>query len=229
MLTTVYKMKEYPQHARPRERMEMLGAEKLSDQELLAILLATGSKEASALDLAEQLLQRYQGLAGLQQATLDDLMEQKGIGTAKATTIAAAVELGKRISTSISGYRPVIAGSADAARLLQGRMRGLDREHFFVLFLNPKHAVLGMVTVSIGTLSSSLVHPREVFKQAIKRSASAVILAHNHPSGNCEPSKEDLQVTKRLKDAGELVGIEVIDHLIIGEDRYYSFCENELL
>ena len=180
----------------------MLGAEKLSDQELLAILLATGSKEASALDLAEQLLQRYQGLAGLQQATLADLMEQKGIGTAKATTIAAAVELGKRIST---------------------------REHFFVLFLNPKHAVLGMETVSIGTLSSSLVHPREVFKQAIKRSASAVILAHNHPSGNCEPSKEDLQVTKRLKDAGELVGIEVIDHLIIGEDRYYSFCENELL
>lgn len=207
----------------------MLGAEKLSDQELLAILLATGSKEASALDLAEQLLQRYQGLAGLQQATLADLMEQKGIGTAKATTIAAAIELGKRISTSISGYRPVITGSADAARLLQGRMRGLDREHFFVLFLNPKHAVLGMETVSIGTLSSSLVHPREVFKQAIKRSASAVILAHNHPSGNCEPSKEDLQVTKRLKDAGELVGIEVIDHLIIGEDRYYSFCENELL
>lgn len=207
----------------------MLGAEKLSDQELLAILLATGSKEASALDLAEQLLQRYQGLAGLQQVTLDDLMEQKGIGTAKATTIAAAVELGKRISTSISSYRPVIAGSADAARLLQGRMRGLDREHFLVLFLNPKHAVLGMETVSIGTLSSSLVHPREVFKQAIKRSASAVILAHNHPSGNCEPSKEDLQVTKRLKDAGELVGIEVIDHLIIGEDRYYSFCENELL
>ena len=98
-----------------------------------------------------------------------------------------------------------------------------------MLFLNPKHAVLGMETVSIGTLSSSLVHPREVFKQAIKRSASAVILAHNHPSGNCEPSKEDLQVTKRLKDAGELVGIEVIDHLIIGEDRYYSFCENELL
>ncbi len=122
----------------------------------------------------------------------------------------------------------MIAGSADAARLLQGRMRGLDRGIFCVI-LNPKHAVLGMETVSIGTLSSSLVHPREVFKQAIKRSASAVILAHNHPSGNCEPSKEDLQVTKRLKDAGELVGIEVIDHLIIGEDRYYSFCENELL
>lgn len=229
MLTTVYKMKEYPQHARPRERMEMLGAEKLSDQELLAILLSTGSREGSALDLAEQLLQRYQGLTGLQQATLAELMEQKGIGTAKATTIAAAVELGKRISTSVNGYRPVIEGSADAARILQGRMRGLDREHFFVLFLNPKHAVLGMETVSIGTLSSSLVHPREVFKQAIKRSASAVILAHNHPSGSCEPSKEDLQVTKRLKDVGELVGIEVIDHLIIGEDKYYSFCENDLL
>ena len=134
MLTTVYKMKEYPQHARPRERMEMLGAEKLSDQELLAILLATGSKEASALDLAEQLLQRYQGLAGATAGHTGRLNGAKGIGTAKATTIAAAVELGKRISTSISGYRPVIAGSADAARLLQGRMRGLDREHFLCYF-----------------------------------------------------------------------------------------------
>lgn len=207
----------------------MLGAEKLSDQELLAILLATGSKEYSALELAGQLLGRYQSLSELQGLTTAELMEQKGVGAAKATTVAAAIEFGKRVCNSVSEYRPIITGSVDAARLLQGHLRGLDREHFLVLLLNPKHAVLGLETVSIGTLNCSLVHPREVFKQAIKRSASAIVLAHNHPSGICEPSKEDLQVTKRLKDAGDLVGIEVIDHLIIGEDRYYSFCENELL
>lgn len=228
MLTTVYKMKEYPLYARPRERMEMLGAEQLTDQELLAILLATGSKEGSAMDLAEQLLQRHEGLSGLRTLSLAELMEQKGIGVAKATTIAAAIELGRRIHAGGGEYRPIITGSADAAKLMQGRMRYLDREQFQVMMLNHKKAVLGIETVSIGTLNSSLVHPREVFKQAIKRSASTVILAHNHPSGNCEPSEQDLQVTSRLKEVGQIVGIEVIDHIIIGEDSYYSFRENNI-
>ena len=228
MLTTVYKMKEYPLYARPRERMEMLGAEQLTDQELLAILLATGSKEGSAMDLAEQLLQRHEGLSGLRTLSLAELMEQKGIGVAKATTIAAAIEMGKRIHAGGGEYRPIITGSADAAKLMQGRMRYLDREQFQVMMLNHKKAVLGIETVSIGTLNSSLVHPREVFKQAIKRSASTVILAHNHPSGNCEPSEQDLQVTSRLKEVGQIVGIEVIDHIIIGEDSYYSFRENNI-
>lgn len=180
------------------------------------------------MDLAEQLLQRHKGLNGLRSLSLAELMEQKGIGTAKATTIAAAIELGKRIYTGGSEYRPVITGSADAARLMQGRMRYLDREQFQVMLLNHKKAVLGIETVSIGTLNSSLVHPREVFKQAIKRSASTVILVHNHPSGNCEPSEQDLQVTARLKEVGQIVGIEVIDHIIIGEDSYYSFRENNI-
>ncbi len=206
----------------------MLGAEQLTDQELLAILLATGSKEGSAMDLAEQLLQRHEGLGGLRTLSLAELMEQKGIGVAKATTIAAAIELGKRIHVGGGEYRPIITGSADAAKLMQGRMRYLDREQFQVMMLNHKKAVLGIETVSIGTLNSSLVHPREVFKQAIKRSASTVILAHNHPSGNCEPSEQDLQVTSRLKEVGQIVGIEVIDHIIIGEDSYYSFRENNI-
>lgn len=164
-------------------RWEMLGAEQLSDQELLAILLATGSKEYSALDLAERLLQSHKGLPGLRELSLDELMEQKGIGAAKATTIAAAIELGKRICYSSCDYRPVIASPSGAAELLQGQMRYLDREHFQVMLLNQKKAVLSIETISIGTLSSSLVHPREVFKPAIKRSASTMILAHNHPSG----------------------------------------------
>lgn len=208
--------------------MEMLGAEQLADKELLALLISTGSKECSALDLAEQLLQRHKGVTGLRDLSLTELMQQKGIGTAKATTIAAAIELGKRVSTGICDYRPVIHGSAEAARLMQGRMRYLDREHFQVILLNHKKAVLSIETVSIGTLNSSLVHPREVFKQAIKRSASTMILAHNHPSGVCEPSEQDVQITQRLKEVGQIIGIEVIDHLIIGEDKYYSFRENNI-
>ncbi|MBR5318408.1 MAG: DNA repair protein RadC [Peptococcaceae bacterium] len=228
MHTTVCKMKEYPQHARPRERMEMLGAARLSDRELLAILLATGGRDCSALDLAEQLLVQYKGLSGLRDVALDELMQQKGIGVAKAATIAAAVELGKRICTGGCGYRPVIGSSADAARILQGQLQGLDREHFLVLLLNQKQALISIETVSVGILNGSLVHPREVFKPAIRRSASTMILVHNHPSGVCEPSEQDLQVTQRLKEVGKIVGIEVIDHIIIGEDTYYSFRENQV-
>ena len=221
-------MKEYPEQDRPRERMEMLGASQLSDRELLAILLATGSREYSALELADQILRKQQGLQNLQDLSLDELMQQKGIGIAKASTIAAAVELGKRIWASASEYRPVISCSADAAKILTGRFRGLDREHFMVMLLNQKKALISVETISIGTLNASLAHPREVFKQAIKRSASALILVHNHPSGFCEPSEQDLLVTERLKEVGQIIGIDVIDHIIIGEDTYYSFCENQI-
>ena len=227
-ITTVCKMKAYPQHVRPRERMDMLGAAQLSDKELLAILLATGSRECSALDLAEQMLQKHGGLDGLKDLSLAELMEQKGIGTAKATTIAAAIELGKRINNGVQQYKPLIQNSADAAQLMMGRMRDLDREHFQVLLLDQKNTLLAVEMISIGTLSSSLVHPREVFKQAIRRSASGMILVHNHPSGNCMPSQNDRQVTQRLKQAGEIIGIDVIDHIIIGKDSYYSFCENQI-
>lgn len=207
----------------------MLGAAELSDQELLAILLATGSRTASALDLAEQLLQRHKGLAGLRDLSLTELMEQKGVGTAKATTIAAAIELGKRLCGNLQDYKPILHSPEDAAALLQGRLRYLDREHFLVILLDQKKAAIGVETISIGTLNSALVHPREVFKQAIKRSASTVILAHNHPSGDCTPSNQDMQITQRLREVGKIVGIEVIDHIIIGEDNYYSFCENNIL
>ncbi len=206
----------------------MLGAAQLTDRELLAILLATGNRECSALELAELLLAELGGLQQLREASLDELMQQKGVGLAKAATIAAAIELGKRIWTTNGDYRPVIGSSAEAAELLMGRLRGMDREHFMVMLLNQKHAVISVETVSIGTLTGSLVHPREVFKQAIKRSASAVILVHNHPSGACEPSEQDKLVTKRLKEAGQIIGIDVIDHIIIGEDMYYSFRENEI-
>ena len=208
--------------------MEMLGAAQLSDRELLAILLSTGSREYSVLELADQILIQHQGVAGLRDLTMDELMQQKGIGSAKAASIAAAVELGKRVWAGSMDYRQVINNSADAAELLIKKMRGLDRENFQVMLLNQKKALLGLETVSVGTLNGSMVHPREVFKSAIRRSASTVILAHNHPSGICEPSEQDLLVTQRLKEAGQMIGIDVIDHIIIGEDTYYSFRENQI-
>lgn len=228
MTTTGYSIKTYPQTERPRERMEMFGPEKLADRELLAILLATGSREANALELADRILHRYRGLDGFRDTSMQELTQLKGIGPAKATTILAAVELGRRIRLGGQDYRTEIHSPADAARVLQKELQGQDREHFQILMLNQKKELLGIETVSIGTVSSSPVHPREVFKQAIRRSASSVILAHNHPSGHCEPSEQDRLVTKRLKEVGVIVGIEVIDHLIIGGNEYYSFLEHQI-
>ena len=222
-------MKEYPEQERPRERMEMLGASQLSDRELLAILLATGSREYSALELADQILRKQQGLQNLQDLALDELMQQKGIGIAKASTIAAAVELGKRIWASASEYRPVISCSADAAKILTGRFRGLDREHFMVMLLNQKKALISVETISIGTLNASLAHPREVFKQAIKRSASALILVHNHPSGSAMPSVADINRTKSIRSALKACEMSLVDHVVIGSRNYYSFSDETLV
>ena len=200
---------------RPRERMEAVGVERLTDTELLAILLATGSKETNVLDLASNLLQVHKGITGLENLSLTELTKQKGIGKAKATTILAAVELGKRVHNSTVAYRTVINSSSDAGVMLESRMRHLDREHFQVLLLNGANAIISIETVSIGTLDQSLVHPREVFKQAIRHSAS------------CVPSELDFEVTERLVEVGKMIGIPVIDHIVIGEDSYYSFFENE--
>ncbi len=227
--TSTSKFSQYPSELRPRERMETFGVEHLNDVELLAILLATGSREYNVMELSTQLLQRYKGITGLQKLSLVELTEQKGIGKAKATTILAAIELGKRVHINTFANRDVIRNTKDAGVLLQHRMRHLDREHFVVMMLTSSKAIIGVETISIGTLNNSLVHPREVFKQAIRNSASTVILAHNHPSGDCTPSGEDIRITKRLVEAGKIIGIEVIDHVIVGEDSYYSFCENGLI
>ena len=223
------KFNDYPEQLRPRERMALLGADKLTDVELLAILISTGNKETNVLELASHILQAHKGITGLQNLTLAELTQEKGVGKAKATTILAAVELGKRVHNSTVAYRPVINGSSDAGVLLESRMRHLDREHFCVVLLSANNAVIGIETISIGTLTNTQVHPREVFKQAIRQSASGVILAHNHPSGDSVPSDEDLYLTERLVEAGHIIGIHVIDHIIVGEDSYYSFRDNELL
>lgn len=221
-------IKDYPEEMRPREKLMVLGPEALSDQELLAILLRTGTKEKSALDLAQDLL-KCGGLTFLTQVGTEELSLHKGIGLAKAAQLKAAVELSRRLARQSLGPRPVINTPRDAAQLVMGEMAYLDREHFKVINLNTKNQVMVIDTVSVGSLNASLVHPREVFKLPLKRSAASLILVHNHPSGDTRPSQEDLNITRRLHEAGSLLGIEIVDHLIIGQNNYLSMKEKGYL
>jgi len=222
-------MKELPEDIRPRERLLKEGAGVLSEIELLAILLGTGSREATALELASQIMARFNSLRLLLDATVEELSQVKGVGPAKASQVKAALELARRVAQYSDLPRPVIKSPEDAACLLMEEMRHFDREHFRALLLNTKNQVIGTDNVSVGTLNSSAVHPRELFRNAIKRSAASVILVHNHPSGDPTPSKEDLDITKRLKDVGNIIGIEVLDHIIIGDNKFTSFKSKGLI
>ena len=215
-------MKELPEGVRPQERLLEEGAEALSDAELLAILLGTGSREATALELASRLLTVFQSLRRLVDATVEELSQMKGIGPAKASQVKAALELARRLSRFYGSPRPVIRSPEDAAGLVMEEMRHLDREHFRAILLNTKNQVIATDNVSVGTLNSSAVHPRELFRNAIKRSAAALILLHNHPSGDPAPSREDIDITGRLVQSGKIIGIEVLDHVIIGDNKFTS-------
>jgi DNA repair protein RadC len=209
---------------RPRERLSIHGEKNLSEQELLAIIIGNGTKNVSALDLAHRLLVHFQGLRNIREAELEELMTVKGIGTAKAVTIKAAIELGRRTALDVK-IKDFIHSPEDVSRLLMDEMRYLDREHLYGLYLDRKGGLLSKEIISIGSLSSSIVHPREVFKSAVKCSASSVIVAHNHPSGDPTPSREDFDITRRLAEAGKIMGIELIDHLVIGHKSYCSLKE----
>lgn len=223
-----YTIKQLPPELRPRERLLSEGAEALSSAELLGILFGIGSREKTAVELASEVISENGQLFGLYNVSVHDLVKMHGIGEAKACTILAAVEFGKRLGRVRNPGRPVISSPADVDGLLRGRIANLDRENFVAVLLNTKNEVLEISTVSVGTLSSSLVHPREVFKPAIRASASSIVLAHNHPSGKVEPSREDREVTKRLTSAAEILGIEVLDHVIMG-DEYFSMKEHGML
>ena len=223
-----YTIKQLPPELRPRERLLQSGPSALSDGELLGLLLGIGSREKTAVELAGEVISEAGGLHSLYDVSVHELMQVNGIGKAKACIILAAVELGRRIGQVRNPGRPVISSPADVERLLRGRIANLDRENFVVVLLNTKNEVIETLTVSIGTLGASLVHPREVFKPAIRASAASVILAHNHPSGMVEPSREDREVTRRLGEAAGVLGIEVLDHIIVG-DGYYSMKEHGML
>lgn len=220
-------MKDLPKDERPREKLMNRGAESLSNAELLAILLRTGTQEESVMRLAERILIEAgeEGLSGLAHSSIESLMKRKGVGEAKAITIAAALELGKRVAIGDSKKRIIIRSSDDIANYMIPRLRYCDREHFYAILLNTKNHIIASPLVSIGTLSESLVHPRELFKEAVNHSASSIILVHNHPSGDPSPSREDVMMTRRIIEGGRLLDIQVLDHVIIGDNTYISLRE----
>ncbi|WP_223702955.1 RadC family protein [Sutcliffiella deserti] len=218
-------IKDYPEDQRPRERLIQDGPQSLSNHELLAIILRTGTKEESVLQLANKLLTSFEGLRLFKDASVEELTNIKGIGSVKAVQLLAAVELGRRIHRLQYEDRYVIRSPEDAANYVMEDMRFLSQEHFVCLYLNTKNQVLHQQTVFIGSLNASIVHPREVFKEAFRRSAASFICLHNHPSGDPSPSREDIEVTKRLNECGKLIGIELLDHLIIGDQKFISLKE----
>ncbi|MGI8541827.1 MAG: RadC family protein [Rubrobacteraceae bacterium] len=223
-----YTIKEMPPELRPRERLLEVGPEALSNSELLGILFGIGTREKTAVELASEVISENGDLFGLHNVSVHELVRVHGVGEAKACIILAAVEFGKRLGRVRNVGKPVISSPADVDGLLRGRIANQDRENFVAVLLNTKNEVIESPTISVGTLSSSLVHPREVFKPAIRASAASVVLSHNHPSGKVEPSREDKEVTKRLVEAAEIIGIEVLDHVIIGEE-YFSMKEHGML
>lgn len=215
-------IKELPVDERPRERLLRHGAENVSLSDLIAILLRTGSRDESAVHLAERLLYENQGLIGLAQAAPPEIAKLKGIGITKAVTVAAALELGKRLRDHGPLGRPVIRNSHDVKEHMMARLRYQQKEKFFVLPLSTKNHVLAEKEVSVGSLNASIVHPRELFRAAIEHAAASVILVHNHPSGDPAPSREDIEITRKLVEAGNLLEIPVLDHVIIGDGKYVS-------
>lgn len=208
----------------PREKLEKYGSEKLKDYELLALLLGSGIKGLNVLELSKRILKTIQKI-GIKKITLEDLLEIKGLGKAKASQVFALLELGKRLNTE---NKIEILSSQDIW-IACTDIRDSKKEHFVVFYLDTQNHLIERQIISIGTLNSSLIHPREVFEPAVKLSSSTIIIAHNHPSGILEPSIEDKEVTIRLKNAGEIMGIELADHIIISKTSYFSFRKEKLL
>lgn len=225
--TTLLNMKIHDVHEadRPRERLLRQGAKSLSNQELIAILLGTGTKHESVLAVANRVLLTFEKLHNLKFATLEEMTEIKGIGEAKAVLLLAAIELGRRLASKEGEQRFTIRSPEDAANFLMQDMTSLQQEHFVCLFLNVKNQILHKKTIFVGSLNASIVHPREIFREAVKRSAASIICAHNHPSGVPTPSPEDIDVTTRLYEAGKIVGVDLLDHVIIGDHQFISMKE----
>jgi DNA repair protein RadC len=221
-------IKDLPSGERPRERLARLGPGALSDAELLAIALRVGVDGENVLRLSERLLASFEGLDGLARASVAELSRTRGVGQAKAVQLKAAFELGRRLSITQPEDRPQIRSAEDAARLLMGEMSYLRQEHLRVLLLDTRNRVEHIHTVYIGSLNASVIRAGELFREAIARNSAAVILAHNHPSGDPSPSPEDIDVTRQAVQAGALLDIEVLDHLIIGHQRYVSLKEQGL-
>ena len=224
-----YKIKDLPEQDRPREKMLKYGAACLTNAELLAILLRTGTKEKSVLSLAGELIKSSgEQLSVLAKNDIESLSKVKGIGVAKAITIIAALELGRRVDSATIVESSTISSPHDAAKVFRSYLRDEKKEQFYVMLLNIKNKLISVERLSIGTLNAAMAEPRDVFHMALLKNAAALLLAHNHPSGDPTPSVEDKRVTDRIMLVGENLGIPVLDHIIIGLDSYYSFKNNSL-
>lgn len=226
---TSFTIHDLPKPERPRERLKKLGPEALSAQELLALVIGRGIPQKSVMNIAQELLAKFGNIKAISEGTLEELSQIKGIGLAKAAQIKACFELGKRQELELELEDIDIKNSQSVVKVLQAKIKDKAKEHFKLILLNTRNKIIGISTVSIGTLDSSLVHPREVFKEAIAHNAYSVILAHNHPSGDPEPSEDDITITRRLIEAGKILGIEVTDHIIISKNGFFSFKEKGLI
>ncbi len=216
-------MHDLPIGERPRERLLRLGSEALSAQELLALILGRGVKGESIMVTSQKLLSRFGSLKGIANASVEELMEVSGIGVAKAAQIRAAAELARRLESDTGEEpKPSLKSPGEVVAFVKGQLKGKKKEHFLVLCLDTRNRLINSKQVSMGSLDTSIVHPREVFKEAVSCSAASVIFVHNHPSGDPEPSKEDIELTKRLAKAGEIMGIEVLDHIVFCDKSHVS-------
>lgn len=219
------KIKDLANHQKPRERMLNYGASHLSHAELLAILINTGRKGYSSLDIANELLKSIVNLKELKHLSINDLNKIKGVGLYKALTLKAAFELGERMHSGSVDDKIQINSPKDVADFMMGKMEHLTQEKFIALFLNSKNIIIKQKTIFMGTLNSAIVHPREIYSEAVKCASNAIIVLHNHPSGDTTPSLEDINTTDRLRECGDILGIQLLDHVIIGDHTYLSMVE----
>lgn len=221
-------IRDLPESERPRERLKHYGAQALSTSELLAILLRTGVKGENVVQLSVRLLSQYKGLAGLAKANFNELEATRGVGPTKVTQLKAAFELGRRLIVESPDERPQVRSPADAANLLMLEMSLLEQEHLRLILLDTKNRVLDMPTVYIGNLNTSVIRVGELFRHALRANCAGMIVVHNHPSGDPTPSPEDVRVTEQIVQAGELLDVDVLDHLVIGRQRFVSLKERRL-
>jgi len=220
---------DLPKPERPHERLKQFGPEALSAQELLALIIGRGISKKSVMTIAQELLVKFGNIKAISEATIEELSQIKGIGFAKAVQIKACFELGKRQDLEPELKDFDIKDPQSVIKAIRASIKDKAKEHFKLILLNTRNKIIGISTVSIGTLNTSIVHPREVFKEAIIHNAMSVVLAHNHPSGDPDPSEDDLTITRRLVEAGKILGVEVIDHIIISKNGFFSFKDKGLM
>ncbi len=224
-----YTIHDLPEEDRPRERLQKVGADNLSQQELVAIIIEKGNHGENALQLAQRLISEFDCLAKVRKATFEQLTEVKGIGPATACKLKAAFRLGQVGNNSQTNHRPKLISADTVYELVRNKIGTKDKEHFMLLCLDSRNRIKTSEIISIGSLNSSLSHPRDVFKSAIDHRAAAIVLVHNHPSGDVEPSREDVKLTEKMKQVSQLVEIPILDHVIVSSTKYFSFSENHLI